>query len=111
MNEFVLYEQLRGLQSVAERYPDGKNCAAQIRETADRIVSQLYRVAVIGEFKRGKSSLINAIIGADVLPTDILPMTAAITRVTYGEKRQILIRYKNGQMEERTVEELIEWKI
>lgn len=109
MNEFVLYEQLRGLQSVAERYPDGKNCAAQIRETADRIVSQLYRVAVIGEFKRGKSSLINAIIGADVLPTDILPMTAAITRVTYGEKRQILIRYKNGQMEERTVEELIDF--
>lgn len=109
MNEFVLYEQLRGLQTVAERYPEGKSCGEQIRETADRIVSQLYRVAVIGEFKRGKSSLINAIIGADVLPTDILPMTAAITRVTYGEKRQIIIRYKDGKSEERTVEELVDF--
>lgn len=109
MNEFVLYEQLRGLQTVASRYPAGETCAAQIRETADRIVSQLYRVAVIGEFKRGKSSLINAIIGADVLPTDILPMTAAITRLTYGEKRQILIQYKDGHTEERTVEELIDF--
>ena len=109
MNEFVLYEQLRSLQTVASRYPAAEACVAQIRETADRIVSQLYRVAVIGEFKRGKSSLVNAIIGADVLPTDILPMTAAITRVTYGEKRQILIRYKDGQMEERTVEELADF--
>lgn len=106
MNEFVLYEQLCTLENIAKQYSLGQEAASRIRETADRIVSQLYRVAVIGEFKKGKSSLINAIIGAEVLPTDILPMTAAITRVTYGTERKILIRYKDGREEERTVEEL-----
>ena len=109
MNEFVLYQQLCSLESIAARYPAGKETACRLHQTAERIASQLYRVAVIGEFKRGKSSLINAIMGAEVLPTDILPMTAAITRITYGEKRRILIRYKDGREEERTVEELLDF--
>lgn len=109
MNEYVLHEQLLALEDIASQYADGAQCGERIRETVERIKTRLYRVAVIGEFKRGKSSLINAIIGAEVLPTDILPMTAAVTRVTYGEKRRILIRYKSGESEERTVEELIDF--
>lgn len=109
MNEYVLHEQLLAMEAIAKQYPAGEDCAHHIRETIERIKTRLYRVAVIGEFKRGKSSLINAIIGAEVLPTDILPMTAAVTRVTYGEKRRILIRYKDGTAEERTVEELIDF--
>jgi len=109
MNEYVMHEQLLAMEGIAGQYAAGADCARQIRETVERMVTRLYRVAVIGEFKRGKSSLINAIIGAEVLPTDILPMTAAVTRVTYGEKRRILIRYKNGSSEERTVEELLDF--
>ena len=109
MNEYVLYEQLLAMEGIAGQYPAGNDCARQIRETVERIRTRLYRVAVIGEFKRGKSSLINAIIGAEVLPTDVLPMTAAVTRVTYGDHRRILIRYKDGSSEERTVEELLDF--
>jgi hypothetical protein len=36
------------------------------------------RLAVIGDFKRGKSSVINAVVGEDVLPTDVLPCTSGI---------------------------------
>ena len=93
MNEFFLHEQLCALENIAKQYPQGMDCSQRIRKTSDQIISQVYRVAVIGEFKRGKSSLINALLGADVLPTDILPMTAAINRVLYGEKKQITIRY------------------
>ena len=109
MNEFVLHEQLCELEDIANFYPAGKEHAKRFREAADRIVSRLFRVGVIGEFKRGKSSLVNAIIGAEVLPTDILPMTAAVTRVTYGTQRRILIQYKDGSQEERTLEELIDF--
>ena len=109
MNEFRLYEQLCVLESIANQYPNGKAYGKRIRQIADRIVSRIYRVAVIGEFKRGKSSLVNAIIGAQVLPTDILPMTATLTRVTYGEKRRILIQFKDGREEERTVAELVDF--
>lgn len=109
MNEFYLYEQLCVLEGIARQYPAGRAYSAQARTAANQLVSRLYRVAVIGEFKKGKSSLINALLGSEVLPTDILPMTASINRVVYGEKKSITIHYKSGTTEERTVEELLDF--
>lgn len=106
MNEFALFEQMLALESIADQYTRGKPCVAELDLMEERIRSRLYRVAVIGEFKRGKSSLVNAIIGAEVLPTDILPMTAAVTRITYGAERRILVRFKDGKEAEKSVEEL-----
>jgi small GTP-binding protein len=39
---------------------------------------------VLGEFKRGKSTFINALLAADLLPTGVLPLTAVATEVAYG---------------------------
>ncbi len=44
-----------------------------------------YVLAVVGEFNRGKSSLINALLGMNILPADVTPTTATINRVVYGE--------------------------
>lgn len=109
MDEFNFYNQLCVLDDIAAQYTQGKSACAEIRANAERISSHLYRVAVIGEFKRGKSSLINALIGASVLPTDVIPLTAAITRLTYGTKQAIIVRYKDGRSEEKTVDELIDY--
>lgn len=109
MDEFGFYNQLCMLDDIAAQYTQGKSACAEIRADAERISSHLYRVAVIGEFKRGKSSLINALIGASVLPTDVIPLTAAITRLTYGTKQVIIVRYKDGHSEEKTLDELIDY--
>lgn len=97
------------MSKIAGQYRDGQPCSERIRDCADRMASQLYRAAVIGEFKRGKSSIINALLGTEVLPTSVLPMTAVITRVIYGEEKRIMIRYKNGSEEEATIEQLIDF--
>ena len=39
---------------------------------------------VVGEFKRGKSMLVNALLGVEVLPTGVLPLTAVMTEVVRG---------------------------
>lgn len=109
MNDFQVYEQLCDMSKIASRYNDGKKISEKIRECADRFASQLYRVAVIGVFKVGKSSMINALLGTEVLPTEVLPMTAVNTRVIYGEERKIIIRYKNGREEEATIEQLVNY--
>lgn len=109
MDEFYLYNQLCVLEDIAGQYTEGKKLCPVIRANAELVSSRLYRVAVIGAFKRGKSSLINALIGASVLPTDVLPLTAAITRLTYGTERKIIIHYKDGTGEEKTLEELMDY--
>ena len=109
MDEFDLYNQLCVLEDIAGQYTEGKKLCPMIRANAELVSSRLYRVAVIGEFKRGKSSLINALIGASVLPTDVIPLTAAITRLTYGTERKIIVHYKNGDDQEKTLDELMDY--
>ncbi len=106
MNEFLLYKHLCEIENIAAQYTEGQKVCGVIKNTAEQMTSQAYRVAVIGEFKRGKSSLVNALIGADILPTDILPITATVTKVVYGTERKITIKYKSGEIQERTLQEL-----
>ncbi|HTT76237.1 MAG TPA: dynamin family protein [Candidatus Binataceae bacterium] len=57
-----------------------------------RIAEDRFNLAVLGSFNRGKSTLMNAILGMDRLPTGVLPHTSVITTVTYGSQEKVLIR-------------------
>ncbi len=53
-----------------------------------------FSIAVVGEFKRGKSTVINALLGSSALPMDVMPATATVTRVVYGRvPTATLVRY------------------
>ena len=54
-------------------------------------------IVFCGEFKRGKSSLINALLGKDICPADILPATAIPSIVEYGPSFKCTVHWKNGQ--------------
>ena len=62
-------------------------------EAADKLAGSGMYVAVIGEFKRGKSTLINALLGAALLPTGILPVTAVPTLVRFGLRPRATLRF------------------
>lgn len=53
-------------------------------------------VCVVGEFKQGKSSLINALLGQQVCPVDDDLATSAITLVRYGEQAGAVVRRRDG---------------
>ena len=69
--------------------------AAQVRNLLDKLKEEDVTVAVIGQFKCGKSALSNRILGAEVLPVGIVPITSAVTRVRYGA-RSAEVRFRNG---------------
>lgn len=62
-------------------------------------------VAVIGQFKRGKSAVANSILGDRILPVGIVPITSAVTKVAYGEKKAEVC-FENGRVEEVAFEDL-----
>lgn len=67
---------------------------ARAEAVLERAHAQVFRVAVVGEFKRGKSTLINALLGREVLPADVLPCSATLNRVTYGLNPRVVLRFK-----------------
>lgn len=68
-----------------------------------KISQDYYTVVVLGEFKRGKSSFINALLKKEILPTDVLPETATINMIIYDDKPRLQVIYKNGHKEEGEV--------
>lgn|GEM_PF-1404045 len=52
-------------------------------------LDQQIDVAVLGQFKAGKSSFLNSQTGKPILPVGVIPVTTAITRLTYGEKARV----------------------
>jgi len=53
--------------------------------TASRVAEADVYVVAVGEFKRGKSSLLNALIGEPILPVGVVPLTAVVTVLRRGE--------------------------
>ena len=73
-----------------------ENAAHLIQDMLKRVEENSFSIAVVGEFKRGKSTFINALLGKDILPSDILPCSATLNRVTYGVRPGVLVRFKDG---------------
>jgi len=64
--------------------------------------ANMYSVVVLGEFKRGKSTLLNALIGNQLLPVDVTPTTAAIHVLRYSETPLVRIHYADGTIQDRS---------
>jgi GTP-binding protein EngB required for normal cell division len=79
--------------------------AEQAGEVAGRLERLVLEVAVVGEFKRGKSSLINALLGREVLPVGALPLTAVPTVLERGEEA-LLVAFADGRRQQRGLDEI-----
>jgi ribosome biogenesis GTPase A len=73
-------------------FADIKRELIQLRARYD---SGIFRLAVIGQFKRGKSTLLNALLGDNLLPTDILPVTAIPTYIYASGQRCGRVVFQN----------------
>jgi len=60
----------------------------------ERIKNDNFKVLVVGEFKRGKSTLINALLKQEVLPAYSTPCTAIINEVKWSNKRKAVLHFK-----------------
>ena len=66
----------------------------------------LIDLAILGQFKAGKSSFINSLIGRPILPVGVIPVTTVIARIRYGSREQAMITYFNGTSSMISLEEL-----
>ncbi len=85
-------KEVRGLLAGQELLGAQTARAAALQE---KLEDQSLVVSVIGQFKRGKSCLVNALLGEDILPTGIVPITSAATKMRYG-KPSCCVRFFNG---------------
>ncbi|MDR2728791.1 MAG: dynamin family protein, partial [Chitinispirillales bacterium] len=69
----------------------------QLLELKTRLSKGRLHFAVLGQFNRGKSTFINALLGMKTLPSSVLPLTSVPTIIEYGTKQSCTIRFLNGK--------------
>lgn len=79
--------------------------ARSLRLLADSVERSALVVLFVGELKSGKSTLINALLGQQVLPARAVPTTALITHVMYGERASVEVFERGRPPREISLEE------
>ncbi len=71
--------------------------AASLSEARSRLAEGRLNLAVLGEFKRGKSTLINALLDSPVMPVGVIPTTSVPLQVEYGASTFVEVELETGQ--------------
>jgi ribosome biogenesis GTPase A len=83
-----------------------EHVASEASELAARLGEGRFFVACVGQFNRGKSTLIGALIGESILPTGFVPVTAVPTVIRFGSTKSARIRSMEGTWQEIALHEL-----
>jgi Dynamin family len=86
-----LADMIRAVLPVAHAHADEQR-EQEIRTLLTRLAAGRFKLAVIGQFSRGKTTLMNALMGEAYLPMGALPMTSVVTTVRYGTRPRALVR-------------------
>jgi small GTP-binding protein len=97
----ALTSALDELTALADEADTGVLAALRERLGAARL-----RVLVVGEAKRGKSTLVNALLDREVLPTGATPLTAVPATVTQGTDEGLDVAFSDGRTERRALSAL-----
>lgn len=102
----------RKLQDIFERLrrASGELFEGRIQQELQTLYEKYQRnrlyLVLLGQFKRGKTSLLNSLIGVDLLPVGVLPVTSIVTIVRYGPDPLAHVRFMDGEFQDIVLEQL-----
>jgi len=73
-----------------------RDATGALDDIVQRLDAQTLTVLVLGEFNRGKSALINSLLGEPLLPMGTTPTTRVVTEVRHGPAERIELQYDDG---------------
>lgn len=91
-------EPLAAALACLDALPDAERFAAgreRLAELEARLAEGRFHLAVLGQFKRGKSTLLNALVGAPLLPASVLPLTAVPTFLHHGPRPSLHVVFRD----------------
>jgi GTPase SAR1 family protein len=94
----VVGTRLQRLAQIAAEVGDDA-LASEAQAERERLLEARFFVACLGQFKRGKSTLLNALVGRPILPVGVVPVTSVVTILRYGDRPTAMVRFSDGHTE------------
>ncbi len=77
-----------------------KLLAERVFQLVQKLGKNEFQLVILGQFKRGKTTLINALLGNNVLPTAIIPLTSIVTIIKYSNTQKATVLFTDGRNRE-----------
>jgi GTP-binding protein EngB required for normal cell division len=71
--------------------------AAALHWLSQKVYEETFNLVVAGQFKRGKSSVINALLGDRILPVGVVPLTSVVTVIRSGSSAKARVEFLDGR--------------
>lgn len=75
----------------------------------EQLVSNCFNLVILGQFKRGKTTLINSLIGKEILPSSVVPLTSVVTVLKFGREMRCTIFLEDGRDVKISIEALSDY--
>ena len=105
-----VYGLLNNAQRLCRDCPEASGLLTTLEEMRKRLETPL-RVAVVGIMKAGKSTFMNALMGADILYTGDLETTYTVGWFQYAAQPSITVCFRDGETMEAPFEDLQKWSV
>lgn len=103
--ELIYHQLLQIIQACSERGVLPHILVEDVEKVAHKLQSQRFRIAIVGEFSRGKSTLVNALVGEKIQPVRAIACSGTITVLKHGSQKRIVCHYRDGRKEEISFEQ------
>lgn len=112
LEEFIRHKTeiltvIEGIEALAKE--DIKTVGERLCMVREQLLSNSFNLVILGQFKRGKTTLINSLIGKEILPSSVVPLTSIVTILKYGEKIRCNIFMEDGSEKNVCIEELADF--
>ena len=110
----LIHDSAQELQTLLPQYPDTRDLGSELSNHGDlqKMLDLRFTVAIVGQMKAGKSTLMNALIGRDLAPVGVTETTATINYFRHGSGDlcdQFRIHWKDGSQDTKPLAELQRW--
>jgi len=99
IDRFILQFDANGIGPFVDR----------LKTLKGKLESERFHIVVMGQFKRGKTTFINSLLGAELLPSSVVPLTSINTILRYGSELKADVHYLDGRSEKIDIAELSEF--
>jgi GTPase SAR1 family protein len=96
------------IEAIAQREGADLICR-RLLDLRQRVEGDRFQLAIVGQFKRGKTSVLNALLRDEVLPAGALPFTSVLTIVKYGDRQSAEVVFQSGQRLMISITDLLEY--
>lgn len=101
----AILNEIRQLGVLAQERTS-KGLLTHLDMAREKLRSDNFHIVVMGQFKRGKTTFINSLLGEQILPSSVVPLTSINTILRYGGQLKAEVHYCNDRVEEIGVDEI-----